>query len=119
MPDNTAGWHGKRSRVPAPSRRDRPAAEPPALYLRPTNPFQSPASSSTREPLLSTFGEDDERHDHGYARVTTLVNVLSVEPENQTKLIESLCQNADNVVSTLTGWISTSLVLSHDKRRVV
>jgi len=51
--------------------------------------------------------------------VTTLVNVLTVEPENQTKLVESLRQNTDNVVSTLAGWISTSFVVSQDKRRVV
>ena len=40
--------------------------------------------------------------------VTTLVNVLTVEPENQAKLLESLRENTDNVVSTLAGWISTS-----------
>jgi quinol monooxygenase YgiN len=51
--------------------------------------------------------------------VTTLVNVLTVEPDNQTKLLESLRENTDNVVSTLPGWISTSFVASHDKRRVV
>lgn len=51
--------------------------------------------------------------------VTTLVNVLTVEPENQAKLLESLRQNAEGVVSTLPGWISTSFVASHDKQRVV
>lgn len=51
--------------------------------------------------------------------VTTLINVLTVEPENQTKLLDSLRQNAETVVSTLPGWISTSFVASHDKRRVV
>ncbi len=51
--------------------------------------------------------------------VTTLINVLTVEPENQPKLLESLRQNAESVVSTLPGWISTSFVASHDKRRVV
>ena len=51
--------------------------------------------------------------------VTTLVNVLTVEPENQTKLLESLRENTDTVVSTLPGWISTSFVASHDRRRVV
>lgn len=33
--------------------------------------------------------------------VTTLVNILTVEPENQTKLVELLRDNTDNVVSTL------------------
>jgi quinol monooxygenase YgiN len=51
--------------------------------------------------------------------ITTLVNVLTVEPENQVKLLESLRANADKVVSTLPGWISTSFVASHDKRRVL
>jgi quinol monooxygenase YgiN len=51
--------------------------------------------------------------------VTTLINVLTVEPENQAKLLEKLRENTDNVVSTLSGWISTSFVVSHDKRRVV
>jgi len=51
--------------------------------------------------------------------VTTLINVLTVEPENQAKLLESLCQNAESVVSTLPGWVSTSFIVSHDKRRVV
>jgi quinol monooxygenase YgiN len=51
--------------------------------------------------------------------VTTLVNVLTVEPENQRKLLDSLRDNTDKVVSTLPGWISTSFVVSHDQRRVV
>ena len=51
--------------------------------------------------------------------VTTLINVLTVEPENQAKLLGSLCQNAESVVSTLPGWVSTSFIVSHDKRRVV
>lgn len=51
--------------------------------------------------------------------VTTLINVLTVEPENQAKLLDSLRQNAESVVSTLPGWISTSFVVSHDKARIV
>jgi quinol monooxygenase YgiN len=50
---------------------------------------------------------------------TTLINVLTVEPENQPKLLQSLRENTDQVVSTLPGWISTSFIASHDKRRVV
>lgn len=50
---------------------------------------------------------------------TSLINVLTVEPENQAKLIESLRRNCDTVVSTLPGWISTSFLASHDKTRVV
>jgi quinol monooxygenase YgiN len=51
--------------------------------------------------------------------VTTLVNVLTVEPENQSKLLESLRANTDTVVSMLPGWISTSFVVSHDRRHVL
>jgi quinol monooxygenase YgiN len=50
---------------------------------------------------------------------TTLINVLTVEPENQARLLESLRQNAESVVSTLPGWVSTRFIASHDKRRVV
>jgi quinol monooxygenase YgiN len=52
-------------------------------------------------------------------KVITLINVLTVEPENRAKLLDSLRENADNVVSTLPGWVSTSFLVSHDKRRVV
>jgi quinol monooxygenase YgiN len=51
--------------------------------------------------------------------VTTLINTLTVEPENQEKLIELLRDNTDNVVSTLDGWISTSLIAAKDQRHVV
>ena len=51
--------------------------------------------------------------------VTTLGNVLTVEPENQPKLIELLRDNTENVVTTLPGWVSTSFVVSSDRRRVV
>jgi quinol monooxygenase YgiN len=52
-------------------------------------------------------------------KVVTLINVLTVEPKNQPKLLDSLRENAESVVSTLPGWISTSYLVSHDKRRVV
>ena len=51
--------------------------------------------------------------------VTTLINVLTVEPQNQKKLIELLRDNTDNVVTTLPGWISTSFLASSDGSRVV
>jgi quinol monooxygenase YgiN len=51
--------------------------------------------------------------------VTTLINILTVEPENQTKLVELLRDNTDNVVSSLDGWISTSFIGAKDGRRVV
>jgi quinol monooxygenase YgiN len=51
--------------------------------------------------------------------VTSLINILSVEPENQPTLVEPLRENTDTVISTLDGWISTSLIVAKDRRRVV
>jgi quinol monooxygenase YgiN len=51
--------------------------------------------------------------------VTTLINVLTVEPENQAKLIELLRQNTKNVITGLDGWISTSFIAAKDQRQVV
>ena len=39
-------------------------------------------------------------------KVTTLINILTVEPENQQKLIKLLRDNTESVVSRLDGWIS-------------
>jgi quinol monooxygenase YgiN len=47
-------------------------------------------------------------------KVTTLVNILTVEPENQQKLIRLL-----RVVSRLDGWISTSFIAATDQRHVL
>jgi quinol monooxygenase YgiN len=52
-------------------------------------------------------------------QVTTLINTLTVEPENQQKLIELLRGNTENVVSWLDGWISTSFIAAKDRRHVV
>jgi quinol monooxygenase YgiN len=52
-------------------------------------------------------------------QVTTLINILTVEPEKQQKLIELLRGNTENVVSRLDGWISTSFIAAKDQRRVV
>ena len=51
--------------------------------------------------------------------VTTLINVLTSDPENQQKLIELLRANTENVVTRLDGWISTSFIAAKDQRRVV
>ncbi len=51
--------------------------------------------------------------------ISTLINILTVEPENQPKLIELLRDNTENIVSTLDGWISTSFIVAKDSRRVV
>src|ERR1700678_4221155 len=52
-------------------------------------------------------------------RLTTLINILTVEPENQQKLIKLLRDNTDSVVSRLDGWISTSFTAATDQRHVV
>ncbi len=51
--------------------------------------------------------------------VTTLINILTVEPENQQKLIKLLRESTECVVSQLDGWISTSFVAAKDDRHVV
>jgi quinol monooxygenase YgiN len=51
--------------------------------------------------------------------VTTLINILTVEPEHQPKLIELLRDNTEKVVSTLDGWISTNFIAATDRRHVV
>ncbi|MGD0164708.1 MAG: antibiotic biosynthesis monooxygenase [Candidatus Sulfotelmatobacter sp.] len=51
--------------------------------------------------------------------VATLINILTVEPENQQKLIELLRGNTENVVSRLDGWISTSFIAGKDQRHVI
>ena len=51
--------------------------------------------------------------------VTTLINVLTVESENQQKLIKLLRDNTESVVSRLDGWISTSFIAAMDQRHVV
>jgi quinol monooxygenase YgiN len=51
--------------------------------------------------------------------VTTLINVLTVEPENQAKLIELLRENTKSVITGLDGWISTSFIAAKDQCQVV
>ncbi len=52
-------------------------------------------------------------------KVTTLINILTVEPENQQKLIKLLRDNTESVVGRLDGWISTSFIAATDQRHVV
>ncbi len=50
--------------------------------------------------------------------ITTLINILTVESENEPKLIELLRENTENIVSRLDGWVSTSFIVAKDKRRI-
>ena len=52
-------------------------------------------------------------------QVTTLINVLTFELENQKKVIELLRGSTENVVTKLDGWISTSFIAAKDQSRVV
>jgi quinol monooxygenase YgiN len=49
----------------------------------------------------------------------TLVNVLTVDPANHDTLVALLRDNTDTTISTLKGWIATSLIASKDKRKVI
>lgn len=49
----------------------------------------------------------------------TLINVLTVEPQNQAKLIDLLRENTETVIRTLDGWIATDLIASADGTSVV
>ena len=51
--------------------------------------------------------------------MTTLLNVLTVDPANQAQLVATLRDNTDTVIATLDGWISTSLIASADGARVI
>jgi quinol monooxygenase YgiN len=48
----------------------------------------------------------------------TLVNVLTCDPSDQTKLLNLLRENIDAVISTLDGWRSTTFVAAPDGVRV-
>jgi quinol monooxygenase YgiN len=52
-------------------------------------------------------------------QVTTLINVLTFEPENQEKVVELLRGSTENVVRRLDGWISTSFIAAKDQGHVV
>jgi quinol monooxygenase YgiN len=50
--------------------------------------------------------------------VTTLINILTVEPEDHSRLVELLRDSTEKVVSKLDGWISTSFIAGKDQRHV-
>ena len=53
------------------------------------------------------------------ATPVTLVNILTVEPQNQEKLVELLRHNTETIITTLKGWIATNLIASNGKRVVI
>lgn len=53
------------------------------------------------------------------AKQITLINVLSVLPENQQALVELLQENTETIIRSLKGWIATDLIASADGEQVV
>src|SRR5262249_60364445 len=51
--------------------------------------------------------------------VTTLVNVFTLEPENQPKVHALLQEGVETMFSGMPGWISTNLLKSRDGKQVV
>jgi len=51
--------------------------------------------------------------------VTTLVNVFTVEPDNQPKVLALLQDGIETMFSKTPGWISTNLLKSRDGKQVV
>lgn len=51
--------------------------------------------------------------------VLTLVNVFTVKPENQQKLVELLIEATEQTMRRLPGFVSASIHNSLDKRKVV
>ena len=52
-------------------------------------------------------------------KVTTLINILTVEPEDHSRLVELLRDSTEKVVRKLDGWISTSFIAGKDQRHVI
>jgi len=71
-----------------------------------------PAQSQAGSPAMETTVRVDNS-------ITTLVNVFTVEPDDQPKLFALLQEGTDTMFSKMSGWISTNLLKSRDGRRVV
>ncbi|MHB8816219.1 MAG: antibiotic biosynthesis monooxygenase [Steroidobacteraceae bacterium] len=52
-------------------------------------------------------------------RATSLVNVLTFEPDNRTEVLALLAETTDRVISKLKGWVSTSILTGADGRHAV
>ena len=51
--------------------------------------------------------------------VTTLVNVFTVEPDSQPKVLRLLQEGIETLFSKMPGWVSTNLLESRDRRQVI
>lgn len=52
-------------------------------------------------------------------QVVTLINVFTVEPSNQKKVVQLLQNDIEEVIRNLPGWVSCSIHVSHDGNTVV
>jgi quinol monooxygenase YgiN len=71
-----------------------------------------PAHSQIGSPTMDTTVRVD-------SAVTTLVNVFTVEPDNQPKVLALLREGTETMFSKMQGWISTSLLKSRDGNQVI
>jgi heme-degrading monooxygenase HmoA len=71
-----------------------------------------PTQSRTGSPVVKTTIRVEDA-------VTTLVNVFTLEPDNQPKALVLLQEGSESMFSKMPGWISTSLLKSKDGRQVV
>lgn len=81
-----------------------------ALLLGASAPF---ASLSQPKPNAMTPNINAD------AKLTTLINVFSVAPEDRDRLVALLKEGTDAWISKVPGFVSSSLHVSRDGRRVV
>jgi quinol monooxygenase YgiN len=72
-----------------------------------------PARSQTRSPAMeaTTIRVDDA--------VTTLVNVFTVDPANQPKVLAIFEEGIETLFSKMPGWISTNLLKGRSERQII
>jgi quinol monooxygenase YgiN len=70
-----------------------------------------PAQSQTRSPPMETTIRVD-------SAVVTLVNIFTVEPGDQPKMLALLQEGIETLFSKTPGWISSNIHTSRDGRRI-
>jgi quinol monooxygenase YgiN len=78
--------------------------------------FQEPSILAGIQPNRSPTMETTIRVDDA---VTTLVNVFTVEPDNQPEAFALLKESIETLFSKMPGWISSNVLKSKDGRQVV
>jgi quinol monooxygenase YgiN len=71
-----------------------------------------PAQSQTGSLIMDTTIRVDRA-------VTTLVNLFTVEPDNQPKVHALLQDSVETMFSTMPGWISSNILDSKDRRQII